>query len=94
MTGDTLALNVDPAMLGDTVTGSNMIMLEVENIHPITITVPRGMLKSVDNRSEALYMTGFAVPRLDASMGSSRIKRMIRTMKFRSISEMKLRLRP
>ena len=73
VTGDTLALNVDPAMLGDTVTGSNMIMLEVENIHPITITVPRGMLKSVDNHSEALYMTGFAAPRLDASMGSSRM---------------------
>ncbi|MCM1094556.1 MAG: hypothetical protein NC421_11440 [Lachnospiraceae bacterium] len=72
VTGDTLVLNVDPAMLGDT-TSRILMNLEVENIHPITITVPRGMLKSVDNRSEALYMTGFAAPRLDASMGSGRM---------------------
>lgn len=72
VTGDTLKLNVDPTMESDTASRT-LMRLEVENIHPITITVPRGMLKSVNNRSEALYMRDFTAPRITASIGSGRM---------------------
>lgn len=73
VTGDSLKLNVDPAIVSDTTLSHNFTILEVENIHPITIKVPRGMLKSVNNHSEALYMTDFSAPCITASIGNGRM---------------------
>lgn len=68
MVGDTLYLSVDPSIVCDTINPKNMMFLEAADIHPIKVTVPAGMLKSIRNSSDAVYLSNFNARRIDASV--------------------------
>lgn len=68
MTGDTLHLSVDPSIVCDTINPKNMMFFEATDIHPVTVTVPAGMLKSIRNSSDAVYLSEFNARRLNASV--------------------------
>ncbi len=70
---DTLFLEVDPAIVCDTIKSRHTIMLRSQDIHPITIFIPKGSLKGVKNISYAVYFSHVVAPTIDVQAVNSRI---------------------
>lgn len=71
---DTLKLTVDPGIVCDTLPDSRHAMfLTVDNIHPISIFVPKGMLKGFRNNSDAIYLSEISTTRINASVVNGRV---------------------
>ena len=73
LVNDTMYLSVNPALVCDTINPKHTMFFETTDIHPVTITIPSGMLRSVNNNSDAVYLNGINTRRLDTSVKKGRV---------------------